>query len=171
MDSEAKGHHVGSSRLGAPTVSYSGVGDAWQVSAPAEELHQLISPFDGKRRAFLVGLLNGRSRTMAAAGAGVTVRCIQLWTRADDEFREAARTAEHLGFAGVIESELYRRALAGEKDRGSMRALELVVKSRDAAYREKAQVTLDVVQHAEEALHRVVDGWDDDSPTAPAGEG
>lgn len=50
-----------------------------------------------------------------------------------------------------------------------MRALELIVKSRDAAYREKSQVTLDVVQRAEEAGHRWIAGWDAE-PSGPSPE-
>jgi hypothetical protein len=141
-------------------VTYSGVGDVCQVSVPSEQVVELISPFDGRKRAFLVGLLNGRSRSMAAAGAGITLRTIQLWEKSDPGFRDASVSAEQIGFAGVIESELYRRALAGHSDRGSMRALELVVKSRDASYREKSQITLDVVQRAEEAGQRLVSGWE-----------
>ena len=152
-------------------VTYSAGADTWQVTVPAEELTQLLSPFDGRRRAFLTGLLNGRSRSMAAAGAGITLRSIQLWEKADPAFREASITAEQIGFAGVIESELYRRALAGQEDRGSMRALELIVKSRDAAYREKSQVTLDVVQRAEEAGLRFVEGWEAAVPEKSVDQG
>lgn len=84
---------------------------------PAETVVAILRPFDGKRRAFLVGLLNGRSRSRAAAGSGITLRIIQLWEKADATFREASITAEQIG-AGVIESELNRRALAGQEDRG-----------------------------------------------------
>jgi len=126
----------------------------------------LVAPFDGKRRAVLTALLNGSSKSMAAAGAGVTPRSVQLWEKADEAFRNAVAAAEQIGFAGVIESELYRRALAGQEDRGSMRALEMVVKSRDAAYREKSQISLEVVQRAEETHRRLVDGWN----SAPAVE-
>lgn len=123
----------------------------------------LIAPFDGRRRAVLTALLNGSSKSMAAASAGVTTRSVQLWERADEDFRNAVTLAERIGFACVIENELYRRALAGAEDRGSMRALEMVVKSRDVAYREKAQLALHVAHRAEENLHRLTAGWDSDS--------
>ncbi len=149
-------------------VTYSGPADSWQISVPAETVMRLIAPFDGRRRAVLTALLNGSSKSMAAVSAGVTTRSVQLWEKADEGFQNAVALAERIGFACIIESELYRRALAGAEDRGSMRALEMVVKSRDAAYREKAQVTLDVVHRAEDNLHRLTAGWDSDSESDTA---
>lgn len=141
-------------------VVYSGAGEKWQVSVPAETLADLLRPFDGRRRVFLVALLNGYSKAMAAANAGVTPRCAQLWAKRDPEFGGAVAMAQHFGFASVVEPELYRRAFAGPKDRGSMRALELILKARDPSYREKQQVELDVIHRAEEATRRLIDGWD-----------
>ncbi len=144
-------------------VTYSGSGEHWQVSVPAETVADLLRPFDGRKRAFLASLLNGKSKTMAAAGIGVTPRCTQQWAAKDGSFAEAVELAERIGFAGVVESELYRRALAGAEDRGSMRALELVVKSRDASYREKQQVQMDIIVQARESQARLVAGWEQEA--------
>jgi len=141
-------------------VTYSGAQEPWRVSVPAEAVADLLRPWDGRRRAFLVSLLNGYSKGMAAASSSVTVRCVQKWAAKEAAFREAVELAERVGFATVLEAELYKRAMAGPEDRGSMRALELVVKSREANYREKAQVQLAVVAQAREAMVRFVEGWE-----------
>jgi hypothetical protein len=120
-----------------PTVSYSAPRDAWQVQMPTDVVTQTIAAFEGRRRAFLVRLLNGWSKTASAAGAGVSVRATQLWVKADREFAEAVTFCEEVGFSTVVEVELYRRALGGTHDSGSMRALELVLKSRDPRYRDR----------------------------------
>jgi len=146
-------------------IIYSRPGDSWQVNVPAEAVARVLAPFLGRKRAFLVRLLNGWSKRAAATGAGVSVRTTQLWAKADGEFAESVAFCESVGFSTVIESELYRRALAGVADRGSMRALELVVKSRAPEYREKAQIQLDVIQQASEASARLVAGWQENNPT------
>lgn len=117
-------------------VTYSLPGDAWQVSVPVEAVADVLAPFGARKRAFLVRLLNGWSKKAAAAGAGVSVRTTQLWAKAELEFADAVHFCEEAGFASVVESELYRRAFAGAKDKGSMRALELVLKSRSPKYRD-----------------------------------
>ena len=125
-------------------VSYSRPGDAWDVHVPTADVAHALAPFEGRKRAFLVRLLNGRSKRAAAAGAGISVRATQLWAKADRDFAEAVAFCGEVGFATVIEDELYRRALAGPSDSGSMRALELVAKSRDPRYRDRTanEVTL-----------------------------
>ncbi|MFN0147332.1 MAG: hypothetical protein ACKVT1_12540 [Dehalococcoidia bacterium] len=118
-------------------VSYCLPGDAWQAEVPTEDVARILAPFEGRKRAFLVRLLNGRSKRAAAAGVGISVRATQLWAKADPDFAEAVAFCKEVGFATVIEDELYRRALAGSQDSGSMRALELVAKSRDPRYRDR----------------------------------
>jgi hypothetical protein len=148
-------------------VSYVGEGQPWLVTVPAEAVGRLLQPFGGTRRAYLAALLNGKSKSAAAAAAGITTRCAQYWTKRDQEFARAVETAAEVGFSTVIEAELYNRALAGRADRGSMRALELVVKSRAPAYRERSQAQLDVVRHAQEALQRLAQGWDQADDEVP----
>jgi hypothetical protein len=125
-------------------VTYSVPGEPWQVSAPVELVTDLLSGHAGRKRAFLVRLLNGYSRTAAAAGAGVTSRAAQLWAKKDPDFAEAARRCEEIGFSEVVEAELYRRAFAGPSDPGSMRALELVARARAAEYRPQRAEAVDV---------------------------
>ena len=124
----------------ALTVSYSAPALPFQVEVPIEHLTEMLVEFDGRRRAFLVALLNGYSKRAAASSVGVTARAVQLWAKKDERFAEAVRYCEDIGFAAVIETELYRRAVAGTDDRSSMRALEMVLKSRRPEYRDKPQV-------------------------------
>lgn len=124
------------------------------------ELVDLIRPFNGRARTFLISLLRGASRTMASSAAGVDVDTVREWERKHPEFARASKRCSNLGFTNVFESELYRRALAGPDDRGSMRALELVAKSRDSAYRDKSQVQMEHVLRAGEAMQRLMGGWE-----------
>ncbi|MBK7124746.1 MAG: hypothetical protein IPH65_02300 [Dehalococcoidia bacterium] len=110
-------------------VAYSAPSLPFQVEVPVEHITETLVAFDGRRRAFLVALLNGYSKGAAASSIGVTARAVQLWAKRDECFAEAVRYCEDIGFASVIETELYRRALAGTADKGSVRALELVLKS------------------------------------------
>lgn len=141
---------------GLPAVKYSGPSDHWQVDVPAEELVKLIAPFQGAKRAYLVALLNGKSKKMAAASIGLNDRSIRNWAQRDPSFGQAVGIVYDVGFSTVIESELYRRAMAGPDDRGSMRALELIVKSRDADYRDKASLELSMVRAATDRMNELV---------------
>lgn len=118
-------------------VRYSAPSLPFQVEVPVEHITALLAEFDGRRRTFLVALLNGYSKRSAAAAIGITARATQLWAKKDGRFAEAVRCCEEVGFSTVIETELYRRALAGVSDRSSMQALELVLRSRRPAYRAK----------------------------------
>lgn len=117
-------------------VRYVGPHDPWVVDVDPSFIAALIAPWTGRRRVFLVGLLNGLSKTKAAIRAGVTVRSTQLWAKGDAEFAEAVAACENVGVATVLEAELYRRALAGPEDSGSIRALELVLRARCPDYRD-----------------------------------
>lgn len=140
----------------APKVTYNGPSDHWAVEIPAAELEALIAPFEGRKRAYLVALLNGKSKRMAAANVGVSDRQIRNWAQADPPFGQAASVLYDIGFSTVLESELYRRAMAGSDDRGSMRALELIIKSRDPEYREKSSIEFSVARAAHERMNDLV---------------
>ena len=125
------------------------------ANRPADDdPRSLVDAFEGRKRVFLTALLNGQSRTMAAASAGVTPRAAQYWASKDPAFAEAAEAAAQYGFSTVIEPELYRRALAGVDDKSSMRALEMIVKQRDPSYREKGQVRAKLVNGIPESIGR-----------------
>lgn len=143
----------------ALSVSYSAPELPFQVEVPVEYLAETLLPFDGRRRAFLVALLNGYSKGAAAASGGLSTRAVQLWAKKDADFAEAVRTCQGIGFAAVIESELYRRALAGTADNGSARALEVVLKSRRPEYREKHHYEVEVLAEAKQAIAAMVAGW------------
>lgn len=116
-------------------IEYQGTNDSWVVDVDPALIAKLLEPWESWQRTFLVGLLNGLSKTKAAARAGITVRTTQLWQKKDRAFAEAVANCEAIGIGTVLEPELYRRALAGKSDAGSMRALELVLKSRCPEYR------------------------------------
>ena len=140
------------------------------ISLPPEAVRGFLTPFSGRARVVLAGLLQGYSRGMAAAAAGISNETVRLWGKKDPEFARALEQAREWGFSRGPESELFRRAFAGEQDRGSMRALELIVKAGSPEYREKVQQRLDVVHHAERMMATLADGWRDDtlpSSTSP----
>jgi len=145
------------------------VGDGdFRVTVPAEELCGLLAPFNTRARHVLVALLRGYSRGMAATNAGVSESTLGLWEKAHPAFREATVHAYQTGFRRTFEPELYRRAMAGTEDRGSMRALELVTKARDSAYRDKAQMQLEVTHRAVESMGKLVAGWSEQGPETPS---
>jgi hypothetical protein len=115
-------------------VRYGGDDDTFQVDVPGDLIEDILGPFDGRRRAFLTALLNGRSRRAAAARIGVSIRCTQLWAQKDPDFAAAVEACDGIGFGAVIEDRLYKRAL-DRSDPGSARCLEMVVKARDPRYR------------------------------------
>lgn len=125
---------------------------------PADQVWGLLRPFSGRARGILIGLLRGDSAAMAAAAQGTTAETVRVWSRKSPEFAAAVATAREWGFATVYEAELYRIALDTEH-RGQIRALEMVVKSRDSAYRDKAQLQIEVIRAAGEAEQRMVGGW------------
>lgn len=115
-------------------VSYSHPRDPWQVEVPGDDIAALLAPWNGRRRAYLVALLNGCSKRQAAARAGVTPRACQLWAKANPAFQRAVSACLDIGLGTVVEPELYARALDREH-KGSLRALELVLRSRSEDYR------------------------------------
>lgn len=133
--------------------------DGFQIEIPAEQISGLLQPFNTRARVILIHLLKGYSRGMAAAQAGVSEGALNAWEKGDPEFREATVWAYQTGFRRTFEPELYRRALAGPDDRGSMRALELVTKARDSAYRDKSQVQHEIITRAMEATGSLTGGW------------
>ena len=108
------------------------------------------------------GLLRGQSWRMAAACAGLDDETVKKWCKKDQILNDCLNTCFSLGFSRTFESELYNRALAGSEDRGSIRALEMVVKARAPEYRDKAQVQMDVVHRAVEAGQALTAGWQDE---------
>ena len=136
------------------------VGDGtFTVMPPSEQLWGLLAPFNTRARHIIVSLLRGYSHGMAATAAGVAENTMQRWMKAHPEFREAVGTASQMGFRRTFEPELYRRAMAGREDRGSMRALELVTKARDSAYRDKSQVQHEIITRAQESTAALTGGW------------
>lgn len=145
------------------------IGDGdFRVTMATETLIGLLKPFNNRARAVLVALLRGYSKGMAATHAGIAEATLANWERAQPAFREATVSAYQAGFRRVFEPELYRRAMAGTEDRGSMRALELVTKARDSAYRDKAQMQLEVVHRAAESMGKLVAGWSEPAPETPS---
>lgn len=128
----------------------------WLDDVGAAEIAGTLQPFNGRARTILLALLEGRSALAAAARAGVSTAAVDGWRR-DPEFSDAFDLCYSMGSAH-FEDELVQRALAGPDDRGSMRALELVVKARNPEYRDKAQVQMGVV-HVMGGILRDAAGW------------
>lgn len=135
------------------------IGETPTPNVPVELLTGLLRPFEGSARAILVALLGGQNRRMAALSGGVTGTTMREWIQRDRAFAEAVSLAEDIGLAGTFESELYRRAMAGTEDKGSIRALEMVLKARSADYREKAQVSMEVTHRAASAGQAMIEGY------------
>lgn len=117
----------------------------------------LLDSFNGPARRVCLSLLQGASILQAAASAGKAKNTIDSWRQADVTFQRAVGLCLDLGSA-LYEGELHSRALAGPDDRGSMRALELVVKARNPDYRDKAQVQMGVIHVFKQALSDA-GGW------------
>lgn len=137
--------------------------DNFRVTVPAEELRGRLEPFNTRARHLLVWLLKGYSRGMACVQAGIAEQTLENWEKRQPLFREATVWAYQTGFRRTFEPELYRRAMAGNDDRGSMRALELVTKARDSAYRDKSQLQMEIVHRAGESMAKAIGGWDTDA--------
>ena len=137
----APGEHIVHVTL--PPLTVASTND-FSVSLDPEEIGGLLRPFSARAQVILVALLRGHTETMAAASAGVSPQAVFNWKAKYPEFREACAQAAAWGFGAVFEAELHTRAVAGKSDPGSMRALELVVKSRDDAYREKRESNVTV---------------------------
>lgn len=103
-------------------------------------------------------MLMGASRRMATTRAGLHPVTVTNTLKADSQLAGIVIYAEQIG-AGLFEQELMRRALAGPGDRGSIRALELVAKSRMPEYRDKHQQEITVRHQADESMRSVIDGW------------
>lgn len=128
------------------------------VRVPTEVIAGLLRPFNGRARTVLISLLRGHSQGMAAAAAGVDTDTVTRWTKREPQFGEAVKLASDLGFRSVYEAELYDRAL-DRGDRASGRLLEVLLKSRSADYRDKAQVSMEVTHRAVSAGQAMIEGY------------
>ncbi len=133
-------------------------GTQWQrvrAQLPKEELDRiggLLRSFVPRASNVLLGLLAGKSGLGAAVVAGVTPGTTLHWRKSVPEYGDAYAFCAEMGFALVFESEIESRALAGDADRGSVRLLEMIAKSRGGdAYREKTEVTTRHLKGAEAA--------------------
>lgn len=122
-----------------------------------EEISGLLDEFSGRARRVCLLLLGGASLLQAAAGAALSRGTLDNWRQGNAAFQRAIGLCLDLGSA-LYEGELHSRALAGPDDRGSMRALELVVKARNPDYRDKAQVQMGVIHVFKQALSDA-GGW------------
>lgn len=136
------------------------IGDGeFRITVPSDVLVGLLAPFNTRARVILIHLLKGYSRGMSCVAAGVSEGALEAWEKKHPEFREATVSAYQMGFRRTFEPELYRRAMAGPDDRGSMRALELVTKARDSAYRDRSQIQHEIITRAQEATGSLTGGW------------
>ena len=129
----------------------------WNPSV--EVLRGLLTDLDPHARRIVLALSQGQTKKMAALSAGCTPVYIYDRIKKDRVFSTACDVAETIGVAGTLERELYRRAMAGADDRGSMRALEIALKARSPEYREKSQVQHEIITRAQEATGSLTGGW------------
>lgn len=122
-----------------------------------EEISGLLDGFSGRARRVCLLLLGGASLLQAAAGAALSRGTLDNWRQGNAAFQRAVGLCLDLGSA-LYEGELHSRALAGPDDRGSMRALELVVKARNPDYRDKAQIQMGVLHVFKQGLSDA-GGW------------
>ncbi|MFW6174353.1 MAG: hypothetical protein ACOC5K_01060 [Chloroflexota bacterium] len=138
------------------------LGASLKPDPPADYVAGLVRLFQeraGEQWAHIASLmLRGHTLRTAATRSGLTYQGAQKAIKADPELSSLVAAAEAAG-AGVFEGELMERALAGSEDKGSMRALELVVKARMPEYRDKRQEEITVTHKAESAMASVIDGW------------
>ena len=134
-------------------------------AAAVEDIAGLLDGFNGRARSICLLLLGGASILQAAAGAGLARGTLDNWRQADAAFQRAVGLCLDLGSA-LYEGELHSRALAGPDDRGSMRALELVVKARNPDYRDKQQIQMGVLHVFKQGLSDA-GGWRGEALPAP----
>lgn len=108
-------------------------------------------------------LVAGMSMEGAAVLAGMSATYAQSYRKKYPDVAELLAECEQLGFQ-LYETELMRRALAGSEDRNSARLLEIVIKARRAEYRDRQQVSIDVMHRAESHHSAIVAGWDANTP-------
>lgn len=106
-----------------------------------------------------IRLLQGWPRSMAVLGTGMSEPQLRDLCKRDSVIREILTNCEEAGFNSRIVTELYDRALAGKDDRGSLRALEIVAKSRGPQFNEKVAHTHHLAREAESSRMAQTSGW------------
>lgn len=101
-----------------------------------------------------LNLLRGFPRQLALVGSGISIVQLNRMCKADPEFAADILACEESGFASGPLYELYRRAMAGAEDRGSLRALEIIVKARMPEYGEKFAHEHRLIRDAEDSITR-----------------
>lgn len=108
-----------------------------------------------------IRLAQGWPRSMAVIGSGLSQPQLRDLCRRDDRVSGLLQELEEAGFAMRWEGELYRRAMAGKDDRGSMRALEILLKQRDPSYHDKYSVEHHLRVEADKSMRLGGGGWQD----------
>lgn len=104
-------------------------------------------------------MLRGYSEGRAAVAGGISTSSLDRWRLSHPEFAHACATALSFGRT-VMETELYERAFAGKADPGSVRALEMIIKARDPAYRNTVRGSSDRIHQAAASMQRLAAGYD-----------
>ena len=99
-----------------------------------------------------IRLAQGWSRSMAVLGSGISAPQLQRMCQKHPAAADILQQLEDAGFARRWEGELYSRAEAGKDDRGSLRALEMLLKARNPQYQEKSALNLHVMNAAERSI-------------------
>ena len=108
-----------------------------------------------------LNLSRGYPRQLAVVGSGWSVVQLTRACKADPDLDAALLAIEEAGFASGPLAELYRRAMAGSDDRGSLRALEIIVKARMPEYGEKFAHEHRLIRDAEDSITVGTKAYDD----------
>ncbi len=118
----------------------------------------LLRSRNSREKAAILGMAKGEGRRSAAIRLGISPIELYNLMNEDPDLREAIEFAEAIAIAQP-EGELRRRALAGNDDRGSMRALEIYLKRHDPAYRDAPSTQITLVNEASRAQASVQSRW------------
>lgn len=125
-----------------------------------------LRKLDRRGQQVVLAIASGESRRSAAVRIGITYSLLAAECSRPGPLSEAVAFASELQ-TGTFENELSRRALAGDSDRGSMRALELILKRQDPAYRDQGSLEIRAVTEAAKAVGDVQSRWVDVTPQTP----
>lgn len=135
--------------------------EPWQQEPPwldADEnglTRRAYSSYGLRAAAAVYSLTNGCTYRSACVRAGLKQPTFEKLRQTDPAFNDIVTAAWDAGFV-LLEDELVMRALAGSDDRGSIRALELALKSRDPNYRDQRTVDVTLRAAAANARQRVI---------------
>lgn len=158
-------------RLRAIAARAAGAGGAEMQRSVEREWAGRLRRWPRPIRAALLALLEGHSRRAACAAVGHGPQWLDRLAQRSEALAIDLTDAEQIGLGSIIEGEIWRRALSGEADRGSMQALLALARARIPEYREQSMVQLDISRRAADAIRAIAAGWQESAVDAVVIEG